>query len=91
MLKMHSGEMALEKVRTCNGALKRLIELAEDLGPLEQIALVNTHALEKAQELKNMASHLFPSTAEVWAEEVTPVIGIHVGPGAVGIVCIAAK
>jgi DegV family protein with EDD domain len=91
MIKMHLGEMALEKIRTRNGALLRLIGLVNDLGPLEQIALVHTHALEKARDLQKIASHLFPQTTEIWAEEVTPVIGAHVGPGAVGIVCIASE
>lgn len=90
MLKMHFGEMALEKIRTRNGALKRLVTLAEGLGSLEQLALVHTHAVEKAHELKKMIAHLIPAKSPVWIEEVTPVIGAHVGPGAVWIVCMAS-
>lgn len=91
MLIMHAGDMKLEKIRTTKGALDRLIKSVERIGHLEEIALVYTQTLQKARDLQKTASHLFPKQVEIWAEEVTPVIGAHVGPGAVGIVCIAAE
>ena len=77
-------------LHSSNGALARLTKLVEKLGPLEKIALVHTNALQKARDLQKMASHLFPNNIEIWAEEVIPAIGAHVGPGAVGIVCITS-
>jgi fatty acid-binding protein DegV len=68
-----------------------VIELASDLGPLEQIAVVHTHALEAAYALRRDSSHLFPSEGETLYAEVTPVIGAHIGPRAVGFVCVQAK
>jgi len=89
VLKMHDGEMAMERVRTRRRSVERLISLVSDLGPLEELALVHTHAPDKAEALYQQAYHLFPQGKMPLSAEVTPVIGAHVGPGAVGLACIA--
>lgn len=91
ILKMHDGEPEMERVRTGNGAMKRLIELTERLGPLEELALVHTHAPERAESLGQQARILFPEGRTPLSAEVTPVIGVHIGPGAVGFVAIQAR
>jgi DegV family protein with EDD domain len=90
ILKMHRGEMDMERVRTRRRSLQRLLELVSDLGPLEQLALVHTGAPERAQALHQQAFSLFPVGKEVLSAEVTPVIGAHVGPGAVGFAAVQA-
>jgi DegV family protein with EDD domain len=84
LLKMHNGEMDMERVRTRRKSVRRLMDLVSDLGPLERLALVHTGAPERAQALRQQAVGLFPEGQEVLSAEVTPVIGAHVGPGAVG-------
>jgi DegV family protein with EDD domain len=91
LLKMHRGQMDMERVRTRNGATERLIALARELGPLEELALVHTHAPEKAQALRHKARNLFPEGKDPMSAEVTPVIGAHIGPGAAGFVAITAR
>jgi DegV family protein with EDD domain len=91
LLKMHAGEMEMERVRTSNGATGRLIELVTELGLLEELALVHTHAPDKAQALRRKAADLFPAGRPPLSAEVTPVIGAHIGPGAVGFVAIQAR
>lgn len=86
LIKMHDGELTLERVRTTKKALERLISLVSDLGPLDQLAVVHTHAPDKAKRLQRQAKHLFPAGKAPFFVEVTPVIGAHVGPGAVGLV-----
>lgn len=86
LIKMHKGELTLERVRTTNKALERLISLVSDLGPLDQLAVVHTHAPDKAKRLQRKAQHLFPAGKAPFFVEVTPLIGAHVGPGAVGLV-----
>jgi DegV family protein with EDD domain len=90
LLKMHNGEMSMERLRTRKRAYERLIGLVSDLGPLEELALVHTHAPEAAEALHRQALYLFPKGKTPLSAEVTPVIGAHVGPGAVGFACIAA-
>ena len=91
ILSMHSGEFDMERVRTRNGASARLLELLTPLAPFEKLALVHTHAPDKAQLLRHKASHLFPDGAEPMVAEVTPLIGTHIGPGAAGFVAIQAR
>jgi DegV family protein with EDD domain len=90
LLTMHKGEMGMERVRTRKRAIERLMELASELGPLEELAVVHTHAPDRAEALRQQAQHLFPEGKAPLFAEVTPVIGAHVGPGAVGFACVKA-
>jgi len=92
ILKMHNGAPKSEKVRTHRRAIERLIQLVGNLGPLERLDLVHTNAPDEAEALRQRASHLFPSNQQPpLSVDVTPVIGAHIGPGAVGFACIAAR
>jgi DegV family protein with EDD domain len=91
ILKMHDGEVEMERVRTRTRAIERVIELAEELGPLEELTLVHTHARDEGEMLWLKAQHLFPRKGAPMSAEVTPVIGAHIGPGTVGFVAIQAR
>jgi len=91
ILKMNAGDVEMERVRTRNRSLGRVAELVEALGPLEELTLVHTHAPDAAQELWRDTQHLFPTNTQPMSAEVTPVIGAHIGPGAVGFVAITAR
>ncbi len=91
IIKMHKGEVEMERVRTRTRAIERVIDLVEELGPLEELALVHTHAPDRAAMLSQRAKGLFPGGAVPMLAEVTPVIGAHIGPGAVGFVAIQAR
>jgi fatty acid-binding protein DegV len=67
-----------------------LIELVSEVSPMEKLALVHTNAAERAKALWDKARHLFPQIDDPLSVEVTPVIGAHIGPGAVGFACVAA-
>jgi DegV family protein with EDD domain len=90
LLTMHDGETGVHQVRTSRRAMERLLDMLEDLAPLEELALVHTNAPEKIRELRERASHLFPEGKQPIEAEVTPVIGAHIGPGAAGFACVAA-
>ncbi len=89
LLKMHQGTPTSERVRTSDKAIERLIELLSDLQPLERVALVHTNAADKARELYQRVRDILPE-GEVLSVDITPVIGTHIGPGAVGFACISA-
>ncbi len=91
LLKMNNGEFDMERVRTRKAALARVIELLSGLGSLEELALVHTHAPEEAEALGREARYLDPEGVLSLSAEVTPVIGTHIGPGAVGFVAIKAQ
>ena len=90
LLKMHQGNPTAEQVRTTRHATDRLISLLSDCAPLEQVALVHTHALDRAKALRSRAQHLLP-TEDVLSLDITPVLGAHLGPGAVGFSCVTAR
>ena len=90
ILKMNNGVTDMERTRTLNGSHNRLLELVEELGRLEQLAFVHTHALEKLALLQEEAAYLVPEGVTPLVGEVTPVIGSHIGPGAVGFSVIKA-
>ncbi len=91
ILTMHKGVPGTERVRTRERALQRVVDLLAALGPLERVAIVHTHAIpERIAKLRAMAAHLLPS-GDILTEDITPVIGAHIGPGAVGFAAIAAS
>jgi DegV family protein with EDD domain len=90
LLRMHDGNPTAEKVRTSEAAVKRLVSLLSDLVPLEQVALVHTHALDRAADLLDRVRHLLPE-GEVLSVDITPVFGVHLGPGAIGFSCVTAR
>lgn len=90
LLKMHDGTARAERIRTTKAAFERLMVLLREQLPLESVALVHTHALEKAKELRLRAQDLLPNK-EILSVDVTPLFGAHLGPEAVGFVCVGAR
>ena len=90
ILTMHKGHPGSERVRTRDRAMKRVIEMLAAVGPLERIAIVHTHASpERIAELRARAGTLIPP-GDIMIEDITPVIGAHIGPGAVGFAVVGA-
>ena len=90
LLTMYDGKPGVERVRTRDRALLRLLELLRDAGPLARVAIVHTHAPERVAALREQAAHLLPP-GDILAVDITPVIGAHIGPGAVGLACVARQ
>ncbi len=78
-----------ERVRTYKRASRRLIELVETHQPLQRLAVLHANNLDGAQSLLEQVTHLFPPNREPIFMEITPAIGAHIGPGAVGFAFIS--
>lgn len=90
MLEVYEGDVIMnERVRTFKRATRRLIALVEAHQPLEHIAVIHANNLEAAQRLQEQAGHLFPPDQDLIFMEITPAIGTHLGPGAVGFAFIS--
>jgi DegV family protein with EDD domain len=83
ILTMLNGQPGSDRVRTSGRAEKRLISLLEERIPIERFALLHTNAHEKAEDFKSKIKDLLPA-GEIFSMDITPVIGAHLGPGAVG-------
>lgn len=83
---------ALEKVRSSKRAHKRLVELVETAingkKPINVIGVVHASSEEAATELMNLAKSKFKPD-EVFITSISPVLGTHTGPGAIGLAYVA--
>lgn len=90
VLEVYESDVIMnERVRTLKRATKRLLELVDLQKPFERIAVLHANNLEAAQQLQEQAAYLFPPDQEVIFMEITPAIGSHIGPGAVGFAFIS--
>jgi DegV family protein with EDD domain len=83
ILTMKNGLPGSLRVRTTAKAESRLIKMLETYQPIERFALVHTNAPVEAEAFRSRIAHLIPE-GEVLSMDITPVIGAHIGPGAVG-------
>ena len=90
ILKMYNGQPAADRVRTRSRAIAHVIGLLNSCAPFERVALVHTHVASRAEEVRQLVEPLLPK-GEVWSVDITPVIGAHIGPGAVGFACVAKR
>ena len=90
ILTMYAGKPGSERVRTRGRAIKRLLEMLSGVGTLERVAIVHAHALDSVAELRAQAAHLLPKE-KLLVADITPVIGAHIGPGAVGFALVGAQ
>jgi len=80
----------VENVRTQKRAIERLSEIVLASGPIQELAVIHAAAERHAQDLKRLLADTFPEEQIVLAE-TGPVLGAHVGPGAVGIAWLTGK
>jgi fatty acid-binding protein DegV len=52
--------------------------------------MVHTHAAGRAEEVRQLVEPMLPEKS-IWSLDITPVIGTHIGPGAVGFACVSRK
>jgi DegV family protein with EDD domain len=90
ILTMKNGQPASERVRTTHRADTRLLEMLAEYQPIEHFSLLHTNAAEKALAFSEQAAHLIPVNI-TYTMDITPVIGAHIGPGAVGYAIISKK
>jgi len=76
------------QARTRAQAIRKLLDaLSERAGDARvRIAVLHTGAIEEAMQLKEEIAARF-RCVEVLVEPVTPVLGVHAGPGALGLAC----
>jgi DegV family protein with EDD domain len=87
-LKMYDGNPTAERIRTREGAMRRLLELLHEYGPYEKVGILHSMAADRAKDLQERAKSLLPA-GETIVEEITPVLGAHLGPGVLGFTTIS--
>jgi len=89
LLRMHLGEPIADKVRTTSRAIQRVATWLGEISPVEKVTMVHTHVPERAEAVLEVVRGLLPG-GPVASRDVTPVLGAHLGPGAVGFACVSA-
>ena len=90
ILTMKYGQPASEKVRTAEKATQHLVDMMHAYVPIEKFALLHTHAPEKAEKLRARIENLLPERNPI-SMDITPVLGAHLGPDAVGYALVSKK
>jgi len=83
----HGDAHTVALPRTAPGAAKRMLKLMEQKAVKKQpfhAVVMHADALDEAVALRNRISSQF-DCAELFITEFTPVMGVHTGPGLVGI------
>jgi DegV family protein with EDD domain len=88
ILTMTDGQPGSERVRTAEKAESRLIEMLRAFQPIDRFALLHTNAAQKAETFRARIADMIPDR-DVYSMDITPVIGSHIGPGAVGFALIS--
>jgi DegV family protein with EDD domain len=89
ILTMHAGKPGTERVRTRDRAMERLVEMLRGVGRLQRVAIVHSHAADRVAELRSRAAGILPGD-DLLVADITPIIGAHIGPGAVGFAVVSA-
>jgi DegV family protein with EDD domain len=90
----HDGRVeAIEKIRTRKKALNRLVDkFIEDHHEKNiEVFLIHANALETAKEVREKLLEKSEDLKDIAIHHLTPVVGAHAGPGALGIGWIIKK
>ena len=85
ILAIKDGEAhPVERVRTRERGLQRLVEIIQGLGPVERLSILHSTAPDDAEALKVRLTGLAPE-GEIIMSRFGPVVGTYLGPGALGV------
>jgi DegV family protein with EDD domain len=85
LVRVYGGVLEMqEKIRTSKKATEKMIERIAELGQYERVALLHTAAPDEVEQLRGQLSHIIPAGDNPPAVFVTPAVGAHVGPRALG-------
>jgi DegV family protein with EDD domain len=91
ILSVRDGEVApVARVRTTNGALRRMVELVMAQGPIERLGVIDGDAATNASQVADQLGAHYPDVT-VDRGELGPVVGTHGGPGVVGVGILLAR
>ena len=86
LLPSGKGATPLDRVRIRPKAIDRLVQILRERsqGNSVHIIIMHTNVLAEAEELKQRISSDF-DCAEIYVTDFTPVMGLHTGPGLLGL------
>lgn len=91
ILSVRDGEVGpVERVRTMNGAVRRLVELVVAEGAIERLGVIHADSPSNAGAVEGQLRAHFPEVT-IDRGELGPVVGTHGGPGVIGVGILLAR
>jgi DegV family protein with EDD domain len=91
LLHMNMGKASAHRTRTNKRARQRLLDWLEEYAPYEKLAIVHAGVQADAEALHEQIRSFFPEDGRVPIIQISPVLGAHLGIGAIGFACISAE
>ena len=88
LLHMNLGKPVAHRVRTTRRAMERLFEWLDSYSPISQLAVLHAGVEARAENLREQVRKYLPN-AEISIHQITPVLGSHLGVGALGFAVIS--
>jgi DegV family protein with EDD domain len=90
LLHMNMGKATAVRTRTQKRATEQLLAWLDEYAPYEKLAIVHAGIREEAENLYEQVRSYFPQGV-VSIVQITPVLGAHLGIGALGFACISKE
>ena len=90
LLHMNQGKPTAHRARTQSRATERLMEWLREYAPYEKLAVVHAGVQAEAEAMREHVREFLPD-GEIPVVQITPVLGSHLGIGALGFACISEK
>lgn len=90
LLHMNQGNPAAHRVRTQTRATERLMKWLAEYAPFESLAIVHAGVQKEAEEMLQLIKSYLPHE-EIPIVQITPVLGSHLGVGAIGFACVSKE
>lgn len=90
LLHMHLGKATAHRTRTQKRATERLLSWLNEYAPYEKLAILHAGIQGEAEALREKIRPFLPND-DVPIIQITPVIGAHLGIGALGLACISKE
>ena len=90
LLHMNQGKPTAHRARTQSRATERLMDWLNEYAPYEKLAVVHAGVQAEAEAMRERVKEFLPN-GEIPIVQITPVLGSHLGIGALGFACVSAK
>lgn len=91
LLHMNMGNATAHRTRTQNRSTAHLFTWLSENAPYEKLAVLHAGNEQEARGLLQQARSFFPENSNILTVQITPVLGAHLGIGALGFACISSK
>jgi len=89
LLHMNQSVASAHRTRTRSKAMSQLFEWLKTYAPYQKLAILHAGVEEEARALYHLAKSFFPEGEEIPIVQITPVLGAHLGIGALGFACVS--